>query len=61
MKVKILYYELKEKEFRSQKALQKFLRTLLPSEILRAVKYEKGIGYMLEICQFINENRVADE
>jgi hypothetical protein len=57
MKVELIYHEIKRKEFRSKKTLNKFLRSKLPSEILRAIEVKKGIWYMLEIEKFIRENR----
>jgi hypothetical protein len=55
MKVKILYYELKEKEFRSEKTLRKFLKNKLPSEILNACEYKNKIIFNLEIRRFLEK------
>jgi hypothetical protein len=60
LKVKVLYYELKEREFRSYKTLNKFLKKKLPDEILRAIETKEGIQYMLELGQFLYEYRDKD-
>lgn len=58
MKVKILYHELREKEFRSKNTLKKFINKKLPSEILRVVEYKKsGISYWLDLLDFFRKNR----
>lgn len=43
----LIYYELKQKNFRSKKTLDRFLRTLTEDQKLRVLKKEKGIYYAL--------------
>ncbi len=57
MKVEILYYELKRKEFRSEKTLRSFLNKKLTNQILRVIEFDKGNKFLLEIRSFINKYR----
>jgi hypothetical protein len=57
MKIEIIYHEIKRKEFRKEKTLQKFLKTKLPSEILRAIEIKNGVYYLLEIQEFLRTHR----
>ena len=57
MKIRILYHEVKEKEFRSKKTLKNFLKIRLDSEILRVIEMKDRIGYMREIKKFLMEER----
>ena len=49
MKVKILYYEPKVKEFRSRKTLVNFLRNKQSHEIIQVTEIKKGINYILRL------------
>jgi len=47
MKIKVLYYELKEKEFRSKKTLDTFMKTKLINEIVSGYQIIGKITYRL--------------
>jgi hypothetical protein len=54
MKIEIIYYELHKKEFRSEKALTRFLNDKVDTEmvIVRASEIKKGIYYSLNLNEF---------
>lgn len=51
MKIKVLYYELKEKEFRSKKTLENFMKTKLTYEIVGAYQIIGKINYKLMLTE----------
>jgi len=61
MKIEIIYHELKRKEFRSKKTLRNFLNTKLDSEILKVVEIKNKIYYLLEMKQFLLDNKWNDD
>lgn len=60
MKIQIIYYELKQKEFRSEKTLFKFLNTKLDSEILRIVQTKNKTEYIICIRTFLDKYKYRE-
>jgi hypothetical protein len=53
MKFRIVYYDMKEKEFTSKKTMEKFLKKHLDSEILRVLEVKATHFELREIRQFL--------
>jgi hypothetical protein len=61
IRIRILYYELCQKEFRTRKNLKMFLKGKLDSEILRAEEIKKDYSEFLELKKFLLENKHEED
>lgn len=60
MKITLTYYELSQKEFRSEKTLVKFLKGKCNQQILSAIEHKGKIQYFLELENFIRKHKYGE-
>lgn len=52
MKIKLIYYKICEKEFRSIKSLNKFMNNLSNDKIIAGYQYKNKIIYQLQLSKY---------